>query len=93
MEKRRARRARKGLQGATFEEAAELFGTLVGLEVPTRREELVAIAEYAAEHAPTQAEAERFRTYRNALRAGRTLRWKHLPMNYQEIMSDADTNA
>jgi hypothetical protein len=64
------RRARRGAEDLTFEEASELFHGLVAFEIDMDLEVLAVIAERAHDTSPNQETADRFRAYRNALRAG-----------------------
>jgi hypothetical protein len=66
----RIRRARRGAKDLTFEEAAELFSGLVAFEIDVDLDVLAIIADRAHDTAPTREQIDRFRAYRNALRAG-----------------------
>jgi hypothetical protein len=66
----RVHRARRGAEDLTFEEASELFHGLVAFEIDMDLEVLAVIAERAHDTSPTREQMDRFRAYRNALRAG-----------------------
>ena len=70
----RIRRALRNARHLTFEEASELFHGLVMFEIAVDREVLAIIAERAHDTAQTREQMDRFRAYRNALRAGHRVR-------------------
>jgi hypothetical protein len=59
-----------------YTEAAETFSLAVLYDMPASDRTLVALADRAVETAPNQQLADLFRSYRNAIRAGRKIKVK-----------------
>lgn len=83
-------RARRNAPKLSFAEAAELFHLLVVLDVVVDREVLVTVADRATETAPTQTHQDKFRTYRNALRAGQRIKFGTYPAEFRFIAVPRD---